>query len=175
MKYMPYLMEPYLVQGKTHIYIYIFHVSCMNIAKWFITTVLLYLEYCSAEMLISCFKVFILFIYGFCIFKNTAQKKSRNVSQTKIVTICNIIDSCQFEKGSLPQKNVTYKTGVLYIFSKTLYSQTNMNLSNMFFRHQPNHICSNRCYLNRQQSKQKIQQYHQNIFLKNNMNSKNYC
>ena len=47
----------------------------MNVAKWFITTVLLYLEYCSAEMLISFFKAFILFIYGFCIFKNTAQKK----------------------------------------------------------------------------------------------------
>ena len=46
----------------------------MNVAKWFITTVLLYLEYCSAEMLISFFKAFILFIYGFCIFKNTAQK-----------------------------------------------------------------------------------------------------
>ena len=52
----------------------------MNIAKWFITTVLLYLEYCSAEMLISFFKVFILFIYDFCIFKNTAQKKHRNVT-----------------------------------------------------------------------------------------------
>ena len=53
----------------------------MNVAKWLITTVLVYLKYCSAEMLISCLKVFILFIYDFCIFNPTAQKnKSRNVT-----------------------------------------------------------------------------------------------
>ena len=104
----------------------------MNVAKWFITTVLSYLEYCSAEMLISFFKVFILFIYGFCIFKNTAPKKIEMLHRQKMSQHATSLTAANLRKVHCHRKMLLTRQVFYTFFKDALLSNKHEPIKHVF-------------------------------------------